>query len=220
MTATVHDSYVIWGSSGHARVLRDLIGLLGGSLAALFDNDPDARTIADEVPLYIGQSGFRTWLDSADARHHRGLVAIGGSRGRDRLDLHRLLTSSGFDTSAIVHPDAAVARSARIGPGSQLLALSMLAADASVGEACILNHKASVDHECVLGDGVHLAPGVTICGCVALGPNVFVGAGACILPRVSVGANTIVGAGSIVTADLPAGVVAWGQPARIIRANS
>lgn len=92
-----------------------------------------------------------------------------------------------------------------------------MAADAQLGEACIANHRAVADHECVLGNGVHLAPGATLCGCVRLGNNVMIGAGAVVLPRVKIGENTIVGAGAVVVRDLPAGVVVAGNPARIIR---
>lgn len=52
---------------------------------------------------------------------------------------------------------------------------------------------------------------------ITIADNVWVGAGAIILPGVTIGENTVVGAGAIVTKDLPANVVAVGNPARIIR---
>ena len=52
---------------------------------------------------------------------------------------------------------------------------------------------------------------------VEIGADVWVGAGALILPGVSVGSGTVIGAGSIVTHDVPAGVLAVGNPCRIIR---
>ncbi|MGN1062127.1 MAG: DapH/DapD/GlmU-related protein, partial [Candidatus Scatosoma sp.] len=45
----------------------------------------------------------------------------------------------------------------------------------------------------------------------------WLGAGVTVLPGVSIGDNTVVGAGSVVTKDLPAGVVAVGNPCRILR---
>ena len=50
-----------------------------------------------------------------------------------------------------------------------------------------------------------------------MGDNVWLGGGAIVLPGVSIGENTVVGAGAVVTKDLPAGVVAVGNPCRIIR---
>ncbi|MCI8553555.1 MAG: sugar O-acetyltransferase [Clostridiales bacterium] len=52
---------------------------------------------------------------------------------------------------------------------------------------------------------------------VHIGRNCWLGAGAIILPGVTVGDHTVVGAGSVVTKDLPAGVVAVGNPCRILR---
>jgi maltose O-acetyltransferase len=52
---------------------------------------------------------------------------------------------------------------------------------------------------------------------IAIGNNVWLGGGAIVLPGVTIGENTVVGAGAVVSKDLPAGVVAVGNPARVIR---
>jgi maltose O-acetyltransferase len=53
---------------------------------------------------------------------------------------------------------------------------------------------------------------------ITIGPDVWVGGGAIILPGVTIGARSVIGAGSVVTKDVPAGVFAAGNPARVIRA--
>jgi len=52
---------------------------------------------------------------------------------------------------------------------------------------------------------------------ITIGDNVWLGGGAIVLPGVTIGENTVVGAGAVVTRDLPANVVAVGNPARVIR---
>ena len=52
---------------------------------------------------------------------------------------------------------------------------------------------------------------------IVIGDNVWLGSGAIVLPGVTIGDNTVVGAGAVVTKDLPADVVAVGNPARVIR---
>lgn len=52
---------------------------------------------------------------------------------------------------------------------------------------------------------------------VRIGRNCWIGAGAIILPGITIGDNTVVGAGSVVTKDLPTGVVAVGNPCRVLR---
>lgn len=52
---------------------------------------------------------------------------------------------------------------------------------------------------------------------ITIGDNVWLGSGAIVLAGVTIGENTVVGAGAVVTRDLPANVVAVGNPARVIR---
>ncbi|MDU0371470.1 sugar O-acetyltransferase [Hymenobacter endophyticus] len=52
---------------------------------------------------------------------------------------------------------------------------------------------------------------------ITIGDNVWLGAGVLVMPGVTIGAGTTIGAGSVVTRDIPAGVVAVGNPCRVIR---
>ena len=122
-----------------------------------------------------------------------------------------------FKIPTLVHHSAVVSTSAHIGENSHILAGAVIAPMVEIGEACIVNTNASVDHECVLAAGVHIAPGVTLCGCVRVGENTLIGAGSIVLPRIRIGANAVIGAGSVVTRDIPDCVVAFGNPAKIIK---
>lgn len=59
--------------------------------------------------------------------------------------------------------------------------------------------------------------GTQVAAPVEIGDNVFVGMGARILKGVTIGSDSVVGAGSVVTSSIPAGVIAAGNPARVIR---
>jgi maltose O-acetyltransferase len=52
---------------------------------------------------------------------------------------------------------------------------------------------------------------------ITIADNVWLGGGVIVCPGVSIGEHTVVGAGGVVTRDLPAGVVAYGNPARVVR---
>lgn len=52
---------------------------------------------------------------------------------------------------------------------------------------------------------------------ITIGNNVWIGAQVCVLPGVSIGDNTVIGAGSVVTKNIPANVLAYGNPCRVIR---
>ena len=52
---------------------------------------------------------------------------------------------------------------------------------------------------------------------VTIGDNVWIGAGVTILPGVTIGERAVIGAGSVVTHDIPAGVLAFGNPCKVVR---
>lgn len=52
---------------------------------------------------------------------------------------------------------------------------------------------------------------------ITLGDNVWLGGGVIVCPGVTIGENSVIGAGSVVTRDIPANVVAVGNPARVLR---
>lgn len=212
------DRYVLWGSAGHARVLADIIGLAGGQILALFDNDPAAVSCLPGVPVRHGRAGLHAWLSEQESLAGvKAAIAIGGARGRDRVELAHEFRLAGLPLPHLIHPTAAVSASACMGDGCQVLAMAVVAAAVSMGEACIINNSANVDHECRLGSGVHVAPGAVLCGCVTVGDNVMIGAGAVVLPRLRIGAGALIGAGSVVTRDVPDGAVLTGNPASVIR---
>lgn len=207
-------TYVIWGCSGHAKVLVSLIKEQGGRVAAFFDNK-EVPSVLPGVPFYHGESGFGQWLkETQNPTSINGLVAIGGHGGRDRIKIQSIFRTAGLRLDSIVHPHASVCSTVTLGEGVQVLAQAVVAAESRLGEACIVNHKASIDHECILGNGVHVAPGATICGCVTIGDDVLIGAGAVVLPRLRIGHGSIIGAGSIVLENVAAGSVIVGNPGK------
>ena len=215
------DKFIIWGAKGHALVLEEIVRQQGGKVVALFDNAPVTDTLIRDVKLHVGLAAYQAWiLERKDIMDISAIAAIGGSRGSDRREFLRMFRDSGFKTPSLVHASAVVSTSADIGENCHILAGAVVAPNARLGEACIVNTGATVDHECVLEAGVHIAPGATLCGCARIGENTLIGAGSVVLPRVRIGANAVVGAGSVVTRDIGDSVVAYGNPARIIRTNA
>jgi len=210
---------VFWGATGHAKVLRELTGHFGYEVVALFDNDPEVTPAFLDVPLYLGVDGFEKWRREVNEGEAAFLVAIGGSKGRDRVQIQHFLEENRLKPIIAVHPTAFVASSARLASGCQILAHATVCADVSMGEACIINTASSVDHEVVLGNGVHVAPGATLAGCVSVGDYSLIGVGTVVLPRIKIGADVIVGAGAVVTKDVPDGMVMFGNPAKVRRAT-
>lgn len=211
------DKYVIWGSAGTAKVIASTLELIGGSVIALFDNR-DTQSVLPGIPIFIGESGLKKWVASQSIDDQiKGIVAIGGHRGRDRLLIQELFKKYGLKIAITLHPTASICPTATLGEGTQVFAQALIAAGVMIGAAGLINHRASVDHECILGNGVHVAPGAVLCGCVTVGDYVMIGAGSVVLPKLSIGSGAIVGAGAVVTCDVPQGAVVVGNPARPIK---
>jgi sugar O-acyltransferase (sialic acid O-acetyltransferase NeuD family) len=190
---------------------------LGCNLIATFDNVITTTPPFTDVPLFHGEHGFATWRASSQVTGVCAMVAVGGNRGRDRLELQTFMAKQGVPPLTVVHPSAFVAGTAFLGSGCQVLAQSAVCADARLGAACIVNTSASVDHECVLGQGVHIAPGAHLAGCVEVGDFTLIAVGAVVLPRIRIGRDCIIGAGAVVTRNVPDNSVVYGNPARMVR---
>lgn len=211
--------FILWGAKGHALVLAEIVQQQGGEVIALFDNALTTSAVLPGIEIHCGIAAYQAWiLEQKNIQSISAIAAIGGARGSDRREFLEIFRKSGFKTPTLVHPSAVVSKSAHIGENSHILAGAVIAPMAELGETCIINTNASVDHECVLAAGVHIAPGATLCGCVQVGENSLIGAGSVVLPRIKIGANVVIGAGSVVTRDIPDGMVAFGSPAKIIRA--
>jgi sugar O-acyltransferase (sialic acid O-acetyltransferase NeuD family) len=197
--------------------LNDIIAMQNAQVVALFDSTSTTPAILN-VPLYKGIEGYREWCSlQSDMTNFSGIVAIGGSRGRDRLIIQQIFSEDGISVDKILHPTSYVSPTARLGSGTQVLAHTNIASDVITGMGCIVNNLSNIDHECILGNGVHIAPGAVLCGCVRIDDYAFIGAGAVVLPRINIGRDSVVGAGAIVTKDVPAGVTVVGNPARILK---
>jgi acetyltransferase-like isoleucine patch superfamily enzyme len=79
-----------------------------------------------------------------------------------------------------------------------------------------LNTAAVVEHDCLVGDHVHLSPGVLLGGGVTVHSFAHVGIGAIALPGSEIGEGAIVGAGAVVLDSVPSGTTVVGIPARLL----
>ena len=190
----------LYGASGHAKVIIDILEASGVRIDGLIDDNPNINqlrgypvrhTFAEESPFII----------SIGANHIRKQVA------------ERLQTDFGI----AIHPSAILSSTVKIGNGTAVMQGAIIQVDAKVGKHCIINTGASVDHECIIEDYVHISPHATLCGNVHIGEGSWIGAGTTIIPNLSVGKWCVVGAGSVVTANIPDYTLAFGNPCKVVR---
>jgi acetyltransferase EpsM len=206
---------VVVGAGGHARVVADIVRLLGrySIVGYLDDVNPGRRGTSWNGATILGGLDQLATLRASGVQ--AAVVAIGDCEAR--LRTAGRLADAGFDLPVFCHPHAVAAADAEIDAGTVLVAGAVVNPGARVGAHVIVNTSASVDHDCVIGDGVHIACGARLGGGVQVGRGSWIGLSAAVKDHVRIGAGTVIGAGALVLDDVPDGVIAYGVPAKVIR---
>lgn len=195
---------ILQGGGGHAKVVIDALMRSGCRVLGIFD----PRFISGEL---MGIP-FKGTYDASLFANAKCILAIGNNEQRRSAVVH-----TRHDFLTVIDPAATVAVDALVGEGSMILHGAIIQPFARLGKHVIVNTASSIDHDCVIGDFVHIAPGSRLCGNVSVGEGTLIGAGAVLLPGVRVGAWCVVGAGSVVTKDVSDGATVAGNPAKVIK---
>ena len=132
---------------------------------------------------------------------------------REKIENKNLVLSSIISDTAFVSDSATIARGAIIAP------FASIQAQAIIGENVAVNTQAIIGHHVELLDGSVISSQVNLGGACHVGEQSYVGMGALIREKVLIGSQSIVGMGSVVYRDIPDGVIALGNPARVAKKN-
>ena len=206
---------VIWGASGHALVVADIVRLQGEYEIVGFLDDINLEShgtpFCDARILGGGEQ-----LDNAKRMGVKYLIFAFGDCDA-RLRLSALVREKGFSLATAIHPNATIADDVVVGSGTVIEAGAVIKPGTRIGENVIINSCTSVGHECIVEDGSHICPGVCLGGEVKVGRAAWVGIGATVKELVTIGKHSLIGAGAVVLGDIPDGVVACGVPAKVVR---
>lgn len=195
---------ILYGASGHAKVIIEAYLKSGEIIEFLFDDNTEIKTLS----LVDVQTGYNSSINSDS----KLIVSIGDNKTRKKIS-EKIKHSFG----KVIHPKAVIADGIIIKEGSVVFANVVIQPSTIIGKHVIVNTRASIDHDCKVDDFVHIAPGVTICGGVKVGEGSFIGAAAVILPNITIGKWTTVGAGAVVTKNIGNNETWVGNPARRIK---
>lgn len=192
----------ILGASGHGRVVADIARLCGYDTVEFLDDD-ETRTACGRYSV-VGK------CDLGDKVQGDLFIAIGNAAVRKKY------TEKYQDRPlpVLVHPDAVIAEDTEIGAGTVIMAGAVVNPGASVGKGCIVNTCSSVDHDCRVGDYVHIAVGAHLCGTVEVGERTWIGAGSIVSNNVSICGGCMIGAGAVVVGDITEAGTYLGVPAK------
>jgi UDP-perosamine 4-acetyltransferase len=202
---------VITGAGGHAKVVIETIRATNAfEIAGVIDPKPPSQNLLGVPWLGPDESLPALWAQGIQC----AAVALGSNRLRQTLGEN--LLKMGYQLPIIVHPSAQVSSSARIGQGTIIMARACVGPLADIGDLCIINTAAIVEHDNVVGLAAHIAPGVALGGTVHIGDRTLIGIGSSVRPGISLGRDIVVGAGSAVVSNFSDSVTIGGVPARIL----
>jgi sugar O-acyltransferase (sialic acid O-acetyltransferase NeuD family) len=203
---------IVYGASGHGKVVADILRACGVEVEGFVDDDPLKSAEVSGLKIL----GDAKWLAERAAREPVA-VALGIGDNFARRAVAERSVMAGVQLLTAVHPSATIAPSAKISPGVVIMAHAVVNADAVMGRGAIINTAAIVEHDCNVGNFAHLSPKVAIGGNVQIGDLAWLGIGSTVIPGVNVGMGSIIGAGATVLHDVDDWVVAVGTPARILK---
>lgn len=119
----------------------------------------------------------------------------------------------------LIHPTAYFAPSSKVKGGAFIEPMTVVSSMCKLGFGVTIKRSASVGHHANLEDFVNINPGVVISGYANIGESTEIGSGAVISNNITIGKRCLIGAGSVVTRDIPDGVIAYGNPCKVVREN-
>ncbi len=207
---------VLLGGGGHCKSVLDSL-LLTQAYSEIVV--VDKKENIDKSILGVTIIGCDEDLpDLYERKYNHAFVTLGSiGNPLTRVRLFEKLEHIGFEILNIIDPSAVISEHATLEKGVFIGKNVVVNAGSYVGKGAIINTSSTIEHDCVIGQFSHIAPGSVLCGAVQIGANTHVGSRSVIKQGVRIGPNTVIGMGSVVLKNIPANVMAYGNPCREVK---
>lgn len=190
----------IYGAGGHTKVIIEIAEALGYQIGTICDDSKIIKTILDyNVNTNPNEDG--EWI-----------TAIGNNSIRKEI-----IEKEKRDYLTLIHPKAIISKRTIVDVGTVIMAGVTINSSVKIGKHCIINTNASIDHDCIIEDYVHISPNTALAGNIQIGEGTHIGIGTSIIPNIKIGKWCTIGAGSVIIRDVPDGVTVVGNPGRILK---
>lgn len=208
---------IVIGGGGHAKVLVEALMKEKAEMIGITDCNVklEHHHILGISIIGNDEMVFNYHPDQIDLVN--GIGSISTKSLAKRKEIYDYFKEKGYTFAKVLHPSAVIAEDVKLAEGVQVMAGAVIQSGTLIGENVIVNTRASLDHDCVVNEHTHIAPGVTISGGVHIEKEVHLGTGANVIQNIYIGEKSLIGAGALVTKNIPAFSKAMGVPVRIER---
>lgn len=197
---------IIIGAGGHGKVIAD-IALRNGYKNICFIDD---KAKGDVIGFPI--IGTTSEIERLNDGNTDFIIGIG-----DNCTRKAIAETYHVNWVTLIHPSAQVAFNVEIGHGTVVMANAVINVCAMIGEHCIINTGAIVEHDNVINNYAHISPNVALGGTVRIGSLTHVGIGTTVKNNTNICSNCTIGASSVVVKDIEESGTYIDIPARKIK---
>jgi sugar O-acyltransferase (sialic acid O-acetyltransferase NeuD family) len=201
------DNLLIIGASGHGKVIADIAIKMKKwhKISFLDDNEKIKSSMGIEVIGKISDS--IKYLKDYDF-----FVAIGNNTVREKIQ--DKLVAIGASIPVLIHPEAVIGEQVEFGAGTAIMARAVINCSTRIGKGVIVNTGATLDHDNLIEDYVHISPGVHTAGTVKVGKGSWLGIGSVVSNNLTITSGCNIGAGAVVVKNINDIGTYIGVPAR------
>ena len=207
----MEEKLIIFGAGGHAVKMAIIAAGEQFKVVGYISTEPPG-SIINGLPVF-GNIDFFLMQEKLNQFN----LHIGIGENLIRCKIFNLLGEFSKNIVSIKSSQSIISQASSIKQGTCVIQNAVIQNNVKIGKCCIIDTGSIVDHDTVVGDFVNISPNAVICSHVKIGNGAFIGAGTTIIDHVTIGENSVIGAGSVVVKDIGANVVAFGNPAKIIR---
>ncbi|MBM7095675.1 acetyltransferase [Bacillus sp. H-16] len=201
---------LIIGASGHGKAVADIALKMDKWQSVNFLDDNEAITFSLGLNVIGKSTDVIEYIEDYEI-----FVGIGNNTVRKKLQEN--LLANGASIPVLIHPNAVIGEQVEIEVGTVIMAGAVINCCTIVGQGCILNTGATLDHDNLIEDFVHISPGVHLAGTVKVGHGSWIGIGSIVSNNINIHSECKIGAGGVVVKDLSETGTYVGVPVRRVR---
>ncbi len=219
MDSTTPNVFLGFSSNELARLLESLALVQPGGSAVIVENiaPRDEHPFLPRLDLRVRRVPLEGW--NFRRGHDRLMLSTLGVRGKTGA-FRAFSKAKGIeekDFATLLSLGVVVASTVRMAPGCYLEPGVVIAPFTELEFSVSLNRGVTIGHHTKLGAYTSVNPGSHVAGHCRIRERVTIGMGVVVFDGLTVGEGSVIGGGSVVTKDVPPGVLAFGNPCKVVK---